>query len=138
MSACIESWKASTCLVRAEAALTPPSVLSSVVSSLPLASVSVTFFGSRPSMLDATRCTIAWTWPSSSDVPGSVSMRTDAVGGSCSSVKTCFSGMARCTTAVSTPWMASTVLESSPSIARLKLVCSCDSEVDRLCLSSRL
>ena len=71
----------------------------------------------------------AWT-------PGSVLTSTEAVAGSCSSAKTCLGGSARCTTAVSTPSIASMVLESSPSIARLKSVCSWNCEVERPWLSS--
>ena len=54
--------------------------------------------------------------------------------GSCSSAKTSFGGIARWTTAVSTPSIASMVLESSPSIARLKSVCSWNCEVEMLLL----
>ena len=80
-------------------------------------------------------CTIAWTCSGPSSSPGPVSTRTDAVAGACSSAKTCFSGSARWTIAVSTPSMASMVLESSPSMARLKFVCSCACEVERSALS---
>ena len=66
---------------------------------------------------------------------GAVATRTEAVGGSCLSAKTCLGGIARCTTADWTPSIASMVLESSPSIARLKSVCSWNCEVERLCLS---
>ncbi len=69
-------------------------------------------------------------------VPAAVSISTDAVGGSCSSEKTFFCGSARCTTAVFTPSTASMVLASSPSIARLKSVCSWNSEVEMSWLSS--
>ena len=103
---------------------------------MPLESATVTLPGSSPSMLDATRLTIAWTFSASTVVPAEVSIRTDAVVGSCSSENTFFSGMARWTTAVLTPSIASMVLASSPSIARLKSVCSWKSEVEMLWPSS--
>ena len=88
-------------------------------------------------MLEATRWTIACTCSGvERRCRRVVSTRTDAVVGSCSSAKTCFGGSARCTTAVSTPSIASMVLESSPSIARLKSVCSWNCEVERLWSSS--
>ena len=82
-------------------------------------------------MLADTRLTTAWTWPWSS-VLAPVSTSTDAVVGSCSSAKTSLGGIARWTTAVSTPSIDSIVAESSPSIARLKVVCSwnCEVEID--------
>ena len=97
---------------------------------MPVESATVTLPGSSPSMLEATRLTTAWTFSGSMLVPAEVSIRTDAVVGSCSSENTFFSGSARCTTAVFTPSIASMVLASSPSIARLKSVCSWKSEVD--------
>ena len=69
-------------------------------------------------------------------LPGEVAISTDAVGGSCWSAKTLAGGSARWTTAVSTPSIASMVLASSPSIARLKSVCSWNCEVEMLWLSS--
>jgi hypothetical protein len=81
-------------------------------------------------MLEATRCTTAWTCSGVSVRPGLVCTSTDAVGGCCSSVKTSFWGIARCTTAPFTPSIALTVAASSPSMARLKSVCSLNSEVE--------
>ena len=104
-------------------------------SSLPVESATVTFSGSMPSMLAATRWTTDCTCSGLSVLPRRVETRTDAVGGSCLSAKTCLAGSARCTTADWTPSIASMVLASSPSIARLKSVCSLNCEVDRSCWS---
>ena len=87
-------------------------------------------------MLEATRWTTACTCSGDSVVPGWVETRTEAVVGSWASVKTSFCGIATWTTAVVTPSMPSMVRESSPSMARLKSVCSLNSEVERSWSSS--
>ncbi len=126
-------WKSLTYWLR-ELAAAPP-IASVVESSLPLESATVTFSGSMPSMLAATRCTTDWTCSGPRVSPGRVPTSTEAVGGSCLSAKTCLAGMARCTTADCTPSIASMVLVSSPSMARLKSVCSLNCEVERSCSS---
>ena len=126
-------WKSSTAWARVPEPFPPEPSLA--VSTRPSASATVTFSGSSPSMLEATTLTIACTCSPSRSVPAEVSTSTDAVAGACSSAKTCFSGRARCTIAVSTPSIASMVLESSPSMARLKFVCSWASEVEMSALS---
>ncbi len=129
----IELWKSLTSWLRSPIPEpTPPSLLES---SLPVESATVTLSGASPSMLEATRWTTACTWPGSRLVPGVVASSTEAVAGSCLSAKTCLVGSARWTTALPTPSRAPTVLESSPSMARLKSVCSLNCEVDRSWLS---
>jgi hypothetical protein len=85
---------------------------------LPSAPATVTCVGSRPSTLDATRCTIAWTCWLDSGLAADDWTRTDAVVLSWLSAKTSFCGMTRCTVAASTPSIALIVSAISPSSAR--------------------
>ena len=104
---------------------------------MPAESVTVTFLGSRLATLEATRWTIDCTWLVLSVAPGWVPTSTAAVTGAVSVSKSFSCGIATCTTAVSTESSASMVLSSSPSVARLKVICSCDCDWSRLpCLSS--
>lgn len=105
---CMDVWKSAISWVRVPAM---PASVASGVSTLPVESATVTSSGDMPSMLEATRWTIAWTSSADSVVPTGLETRTDAVAGSCWSEKTCLAGSARCTTAVSTSSSASTVLE---------------------------
>ena len=86
---------------------------------MPAASVTVTCWGSRPSTLEATRCTIACTCWDPSVTPGCVCTRTEAVVGFLSVENSSSCGIATCTTAASTESSASIVFSSSPSMARL-------------------
>ena len=74
--------------------------------------------GSMPWTAEETRLVTAWICSPVSCVPGVRSSSTEAVGLAWSVTKTWSLGMARCTIAVRTPWMASSVFCSSPSIAR--------------------
>ena len=65
-----------------------------------------------------TRWTIACTWSVVSVTPGRVRTNTDAVGSACWLTKTLSCGSASLTVAASTPSIDSTVLPSSPSVAR--------------------
>ena len=91
---------------------------SGLVSIVPLPSLTVTFAGSSPGTLPATRLVIERTWDVLSVVPGTSCSSTAAVGTSCSSANTSRFGMPRLTTAVRTPLIAPSVLDSSPSSAR--------------------
>ncbi len=113
----MSSSKPSTCELRLSAPTSTPSP--AVESTLPAESVTVTSVGSRPSTLDATRCTIACTCSGESVVPGWAWTSTEAVVFCFSEENRSFCGIATCTTAVSTESSASMVLSSSPSIARL-------------------
>jgi hypothetical protein len=111
-------WKAAVCesapLSAPVATVAPPPV----ERILPSAPATVTWVGSSPSTLDATRCTIACTCWLDSGLLGEVCTSTDAVVLSWSSAKTSFCGMTRCTVAASTPSIDLMVFDSSPSSAR--------------------
>ena len=89
-----------------------------VDSTLPAESATVTWFGSSPTTLAATRCTTDCTWSELSVRPSAVVTSTEAVGFWLSVANTSFCGIARCTVAPWTPSIDLIVLPSSPSSAR--------------------
>ncbi len=114
----IRFWKARVCDSLPLSPPVPTAAPPPVDRILPSAPATVIWVGSRPSTLDATRCTMACTcWPLSGWVAFEATS-TEAVGLSWSSAKTSFCGITRCTVAASTPSIDLMVLESSPSSAR--------------------
>jgi hypothetical protein len=87
-------------------------------STWPVESVTLTWSGFIPWMLEDTRLVTAVICSPLSWVPAARSSRTDAVGSFWSVTKTSSSGRATCTTAWRTPSSDSSVLDSSPSSAR--------------------
>ena len=128
---CSNSWVCFALASPAAAELWP-----AVESTVPSAPTTVTWSGSSPSTLAATRFTIAWTCSAVSFLPSVVATRTEAVVFCCSSAKTSFFGIARCTVVPVTPSIDLIVLASSPSRARLYATCCMNSDVSVPCLSS--
>ena len=85
---CCSNWRAPTA----------SSLCGSALESMrPNWSTTVTFSAGRPGMLEATRCTIALTWPCSRVLPARSCSTTEALAGSRWRVKALGLGMARCT-----------------------------------------
>ena len=99
-------------------------------------SLTVTCSGAIPSMLEETRLVTDWICSPDSWVPGARSSSTEAVGSASSEANTSSSGSATWTTACWTPFSDSSVLASSPSMARWYCVCCWNSLVVMPCSSS--
>lgn len=99
-------------------------------------SVTVTWSGAMLSTLAETRLVTAWICSPERVVPGARSSSTAAVGSACSVTKTSSLGRATLTMAWLTPSRASSVRESSPSIARLYVTCCWNSLLVMPCSSS--